>query len=141
MEPACSGQGWRAAPRRVLCGEGRSKGEPCWVQAAPVLWVQPWGCGREGVGPTWWELRDPGNRPLWAPAFRLPMQAPRGTMGCLLGLGQELWVGVGEGEAGQGGGGGKLAGSTPPAASPSGALTEQHGPLPRREGRGNWGSW
>lgn len=111
MGPACSGQGWRAAPQRVLCGEGRRKGEPCWVQAAPVLWVQPWDCGREGVGPTGWELRDPGNRPLWAPAFRLPVQAPRGTMGCLFGLGQELWVGVGEGEAGQGGGGGKLAGA------------------------------
>lgn len=62
-------------------------------------------------------------------------------MGCLLGLRQELWVGVGEGEARQGGGGGRLAGSTPPAACPSGALTEQHGPLPQREGRGNWGSW
>lgn len=61
-------------------------------------------------------------------------------MGRLLGLGQELWVGEGEGEAGQGGGG-RLAGSTPPAAGPSGALTAQCGPLLRREGRGNWGSW
>lgn len=73
------------------------------------------------------------------PPFRLPVQTPRGTMGCLLGLGQELWVGEGEGEAGQGGGG-RLAGSTPPAAGPSGALTAQRGPLLQREGRGNWGS-
>lgn len=58
----------------------------------------------EGVRPAGWELRDPGNRLLWAPAFRLPVLAPRGTMGCLLGRGQELRVGAGEGEARRGGG-------------------------------------
>lgn len=64
------------------------------------------GLGEEGTAvgggqASWGELKDPGNRPLWALACRLPMLAPRGTMGCLLGPGQELWVGVGEGEARQ----------------------------------------
>lgn len=57
-------------------------------------------CGRE-LWPAGWELKDPGNRRLWAPAYRLPVQTPRGTIDCLLGLGQERWVGVGEGKPGK----------------------------------------
>lgn len=52
----------------------------------------------EGVRPAGWELRDPGNRLLRAPACRLPVLAPRGTMGCLLGR----WAGA---PGGSGGGG------------------------------------
>lgn len=58
------------------------------------------GCGRE-LWPAGWELKDPGNRQLWAPACRLPVPTPRGTMDRLLGLGQELWVAVGEGKPGK----------------------------------------
>lgn len=63
-------------------------------------WGRKVGCGR-GLWPAGWELKGPGNRRLWAPACRLPVQTPRGTMDCLLGLGQERWVGVGEGKPGK----------------------------------------
>lgn len=114
MEPACLDQGWRApgvpaALLCALCGEGRRKGKPCWARAAHALWAQPWGRGLEGTAvgggqASWVGVKDPGNRPLQAIACRLPMPALRGTMGCLLGPGQELRVGVGEGEVRQGGG-------------------------------------
>lgn len=63
-------------------------------------WGRKVGCGRE-LWSAGWELKDPGNRRLWAPACRLPVPTPRGTKDCLLGLGQELWVGVGEGKPGK----------------------------------------
>lgn len=63
-------------------------------------WGRKVGCGRE-LWPAGWELKDPGNRQLWAPACRLPVPTPRGTMDCLLGLGQEHWVEVGEGKPGK----------------------------------------
>lgn len=141
----------------LLCvssvGKEGGRESPAGLKAACALWAQPWGGGRrgqlwEGVGPAGWELKDPGNRPLWALACRLPVPAPRGTMGCLLGPGQELRVGVGEGEARLGRGrlarsgpAGQRLGHTGLLASPSGALTAQRGLLPQREGRGNWGSW
>lgn len=91
-------------------------------------------CGR-GSGPAEWELQDPGNRPLWAPACRLPVPAPRGTMGCLLGPGQELRVGVGEGRPGEE----RTCWTKPQAgllASPSGALTAQSACSPRGKADG-----
>lgn len=52
-----------------------------------------------GVRASWVGADGPRKQPERAPACRLPVPAPRGTMGCLLGPGQELWVGVGEGKA------------------------------------------
>lgn len=92
----------------------------------------------EGVRASWWELQDPGNRLLRAPACRLPVPAPRGTMGCLLGWAAALG-GSGGGEAGQERAFGTklLAGLW---ASPSGALTTQaaHSPRGRQRERGSW---
>ena len=91
-----------------------------------------------GVGPAGWELTDPGERPLRAPACRLPGPAPRGTMGRLLGRGQELRVGVGDGRPGREEG--RLAGSAP-AGQPLWGSQCTARPSPPSEGRGNWGSW
>lgn len=90
------------APLWVLCGETGKKGKPgwAWVACTPRVGEEGTAVG-EGSGPAEWELQDPGNRPLRAPACRLPVPAPRGTMGCLLGPGQELRVGVGEGRPGE----------------------------------------
>lgn len=150
------GQGRRtsgvpAAPLYVLCGGRGRKGKPCWAWVVRALWVQPRGggggdsCGR-GSGPAEWELQDPGNRPLWAPACRLPVLAPRGTIGCLLGPGRSSgW------EWGRGGWARRRGGwpgadlldkaSGGPAGQPLWGSHCTVSPLPQREGRGNWGSW
>lgn len=112
------GQGWRAAPQRCpLWGRKTEGGALLSRYGCPCPLGSTWDCGREGVGPTGWELRDPGNRPLWAPAFRLPVQAPRGTMGCLFGLAGALG-GSGEGRPGKEEEGGKELEHNSPAARP-----------------------
>lgn len=98
MGPACLGQGRQtlgepAAPLGVLCGAGWRKGKPCRAQHRWERRGQLW----EGVSASWVGASGPRKQATGAPACRLPMPAPRGTMGCLLGPGQELRVGVGEG--------------------------------------------
>lgn len=85
--------GEQAAPLGVLCGAGGRKGKPCRAQHRWERRGQLW----EGVSASWVGASGPRKQATGAPACRLPMPAPRGTMGCLLGPGQELRVGVGEG--------------------------------------------
>lgn len=90
---------------------GGSSGCPLWGRREEGRALQGLGClcplgptwvGEEGtaVGGGQGQLRGapgPRKQATGAPSCRLPMPAPRGTMGCLLGPRQELRVGVGEG--------------------------------------------
>lgn len=123
---------------RLLWGRRKEGKALLGLQHSCPLGSRPWGGGGEpgcgsGMGPAGWELKDPGNRPLWVPACRLPVQAPRGTMGCLLGWGSSSGWEWGRGRPGPGGGKGMLARSRPvaPLARPSGLPCCGAGSSPR----------